>query len=529
MPADEPHSSDDEESICTPLTVFMRSVNSSESSPSTPDLYQLTVAIDGKDVPMEIDTGSSVTLLSSRDFRRLGGSTSTLKPATVVLKSYTGDVIKCLGEKKMCIQVDDQVHDLTTRVVEGPSLLGRDMMSKFTLPWHRIFSVVSTTAGDIIQQYPELFDNNTVGKLKGVQVSLRVNDDNPVFVKPRVVPFAIRGQYEAALEKLEAEDIIEKVEHSDWASPTVPVVKPDGGMRICGDYSVTINKFSVLEQYPVPTLEELLSKLSGGGKYTKLDLSQAYHQLELTPESRKYTTINTHKGLYQYKRLTYGINSAVSIFQRTMENVLRDLPGCCVYIDDILITGETDEIHLKNLHGVLQRLQESGLKLKRDKFHFMMNEIVYLGFSIAAAGVSPTKEKVQAIQDAAPPTNVAELQSFIGAANFLRKFVPDFARIVFPLYKLLKKGVPWKWGKAEQDAFVNIKAAMCSDTVLRHYDPAIELVLQCDASSMGVGAALLQPGPDGMLEPVAYASRTLNQAEQNYSQIERESLAIIFE
>ncbi|KAK3745991.1 hypothetical protein QZH41_005780 [Actinostola sp. cb2023] len=116
--------------------------------------------------------------------------------------------------------------------------------------------------------------------------------------------------------------------------------------------------------------------------------------------------------------------------------------------------------------------QESGLKLKRDKFHFMMNEIVYLGFSIAAAGVSPTKEKVQAIQDAAPPTNVAELQSFIGAANFLH-------------------------------------------TVLRHYDPAIELVLQCDSSSMGVGAALLQPDPDGMLQPVAYASRTLNKAEKN--------------
>ena len=139
-------------------------------------------------------------------------------------------------------------------------------------------------------------------------------------------------------------------------------------------------------------------------------------------------------GLYQYKRLTYGINSVVSIFQRTIENAVRGLTGCCVYIDDILITGETDEIYLKNLQGVLQRLQELGLKLKKDKFHFMMDEIVYLGFVISATGVSPTKEKVGAIKDAAPPSNVAELQSFIGSANFLRKFVPDFSEILCTNY-----------------------------------------------------------------------------------------------
>lgn len=513
-----------QEDISSLQTVYMHSVNASNNS----TLYKLTVKIDDNDVNMEIDTGSAVTLLNDTVFKKMGGNTSTLKPSTVLLKGYTGDIIKCFGEKEMSVKVGEQSHGLTIRVVEGPSLLGRDMMSKFTLPWHNIFNVVSTTSVDIIQQYPDLFENSSVGKLKGVQVSLKVKDENPVFVKPRVVPFAVRDQYEAALDKLEREDIIEKVEHSEWASPTVPVMKPDGGMRICGDYSVTINKYATLEQYPVPSLEELLSNLSGGKKFTKLDLSQAYHQLELTPESRKYTTINTHKGLYQYKRLTYGINSAVSIFQRTIENALRGLPGICVYIDDILITGETDEIHLKNLNAVLQRLQSLGLRLKKDKFHFMMHEIVYLGFSISAKGVAPTKEKVSAIQQAASPTSVAELQSFIGSANFLRKFVPDFAKIMYPLYQLLKKESQWKWGPSEQDAFNRIKRAMCADTVLRHYDPSGELVLQCDASSVGVGAVLLQPGPDGELQPVAYASRTLNKAEQNYSQIERESLAIVF-
>ena len=313
---------------------------------------------------------------------------------------------------------------------------------------------------------------------------------------------------------MEVDDIIEKVEHSEWASSTVPIVKANGDLRICGDYSVTINKFSVLEQYPIPTLEELLSTLSGGKKFTKIDLSQAYHQLELTPESRKYTTINTHLGLYQYKRLTFGVSSAVSIFQRTIENVLKDLPGCCVRIDDILISGETDEVHLENLHRVLTRLQDCGLKLNPDKFFFMLDKVEYLGTTISAAGISPTAEKVQAIKDAAPPTNVSELQSFLGSANFPPKFVPDFAKLASSLYGLLCKEVPWRWSKLERTLLITSRL-LCA--LIRFY-----------VTSVGVGAALLQPGPDGALQPVAYASRILNNAQQNNSQIKRESLAVVF-
>ena len=169
------------------------------------------------------------------------------------------------------------------RVVQGPSLLGRDIMSKFEIPWQNIFSTVSTTAEDIVHQYSDLFDTSSVGKLKGIQVSLRVRNENPVFTKPRVVSFAIQSKYEDTLDKLVAEDIIEKVEHSEWASPTLPIVKANGDLTICGDFSTTVNTFSVLEQYPVPTLEELLGKLSGGKKFTKIDLSQAYHQLEIAP------------------------------------------------------------------------------------------------------------------------------------------------------------------------------------------------------------------------------------------------------
>ena len=133
--------------------------------------------------------------------------------------------------------------------------------------------------------------------------------------------------------------------------------------------------------------------------------------------------------------------------------------------------------HLENLHRVLQRLQECGLKLNPNKFHFMLDQVVYLGTTISAEGVLPTKERVKAIREAEAPTNVPELQSFLGNANFLRKFVPDFARIASPLYQLLCKETPWKWGKLEQEALHNLKAALCSDSVLRHYDPASKSIL----------------------------------------------------
>ena len=144
----------------------------------------------------------------------------------------------------------------------------------------------------------------------------------------------------------------------------------------------------------------------------------------------------------------------------------------------------------------------------------MLDKVEYLGTTISAAEISPTAEKVQAIKNAAPPTNVSELQSFLGSANFLRKFVPDFAKLASPLYGLLRKEVPWRWSKLERTLLITSRL-LCA--LIRFY-----------VTSVGVGAALLQPGPDGALQPVAYASRILNNAEQNYSQIKRASLAVVF-
>ena len=463
----------------------------------------------------------------------MNGDLNTLQKSTVVLRGFSGTEIKCIGEFSVPVTINGKTETVTVRVVatEGPSLLGRDLLNVFTLPWKQMLAekVHRTLGTDQFQkEFPALFDHSTLGKMNGVQIHLHVDDGKPRFFKPRSVPFHIHEQYEASLDKLEQDGVIQKVTHSDWAAPTVPVRKPDGSIRVCGDYSVTINKCSKMDHYPLPTLDEMLTKLSGGEKFTKLDLSQAYHQLELSPESRVYTTINTHRGLYEFTRLPFGVNSAVSIFQRTMENLLAGLPGCVVYIDDILVTGKTDEEHAQNLRRVLQRLEDAGMKLKHSHIEFMSDVVVYLGHKISVRGVQPTDERINALKSAKPPKDVAELQSFIGSANYLRRFIPHFAEQMAPLYTLLKRDTKWNWGPKEQQAFEQIRNAMSTDAMLSHFSMTKNVVLQVDASGFGLGAVLLQEDEDKFLRPVAYASRVLTPPEKNYSQIEREALALVF-
>ena len=187
-------------------------------------------------------------------------------------------------------------------------------------------------------------------------------DAKPRFFRARPVPYALRQGIE----------VIEQVQFSEWAAPVVPVLKKDNSMRLCGDYKVTINQVAKTDTYPLPRIDDLFASLAGGTCFSKLDLAHAYHQIPLDEASKKYATINTYKGLYCYNRLPFGISSAPSIFQRTIENILQDTAGVAVYIDDILITGKDDAEHLQNLDKVLSKLEEAGVRLKKDKCFFQL-------------------------------------------------------------------------------------------------------------------------------------------------------------
>ncbi|XP_028163909.1 uncharacterized protein K02A2.6-like [Ostrinia furnacalis] len=489
------------------------------------------VTINGMQLRFEIDSGSAVTVISEKMYNS-HFKNQPLLPADEKLFTYTGNKMTCLGYVRLPVTYMQQTRILAIYVIcnGGPPLLGRDFISSFKLeliPCNFVTNS-STVVQELQSQFPEVF-SDSLGAFNKYKVKLQLKPDSKsFFFKARPVAFALRDKVDKELDRLVKLGILKPVEHSEYASPIVPVLKKNGSVRICADYSATINKQLLVEQYPLPTVSELFSKLHGGQQFSKLDLSMAYNQFLLDEESQNITCINTHRGLFNYTRLVFGLSSAPSIFQRAMENILAGLDGVLCLLDDVLVTDNCPELHLKKLHIVLKRLQDAGLTLQKEKCEFFKNEINYLGYIINRDGLKKDPRKVNAIADAPVPNNVNSLQSFLGMVNYYRNFVPNASSVLSPLYDLLKKGVKWHWSSVHDEAFKLIKIFLMSDQVLAHFDPQAKLILTVDASPNGLGAILSQIGSDGLERPISFASRTLNSAEKRYSQIQKEATAIVF-
>lgn len=243
-------------------------------------------------------------------------------------------------------------------------------------------------------------------------------------------------------------------------------------------------------KYPLPRIDEIFASLEGGKIFTKLDLSNAYNQLVLDESSQLLCAWSTHIGTLKVKRLPFGVKTAAAIFQKTMENLLRDIPYVVVYQDDITVTGRNMQEHLKTLKLVLQKLQSSGLKLNISKSVFFQSEISYLGFNIDKNGLRKNNERISSVISAPIPSNVSELRAFVGMANYYSKFIDNFAQIMSPLYSLLTKDVQFTWTEKCQSSYDDIKKAIASDQVLVHFNPDLPLVLTTDASNNAVAGIL---------------------------------------
>ena len=491
---------------------------------------QTTLYVEDHPLVMEVDTGAALSLINESVYKSSPFLNKLfLQSSTVQLRTYTGEEIAVTGELSVKVQSGSQVYTLPLLVVpgQGPSLLGRNWLLKLQLDWKSIFSLRSSTLQDVLDHYTILFQEG-LGTLKQSKVKFFLKDGaTPKFYKARPVPLAMQQRVTAELDCLQVEGIISPIKVSDWATPIVPVLKKDGTIRVCGDFKLTVNQATLTEVYPLPKIDELFTSLSGGTTFSTLDLSHAYNQLLLDEGAQELTTINTHKGLYKYTRLPFGVASAPAIFQRTMETLLKDLPMTCVYIDDILVAGKTSQEHLNNLTTVLNRLQEAGLRLKREKCSFCVPEVEYLGHIISAAGLKPSPRKIKAIVDAPQPTKVSELKSFLGLISYYAKFLPNLADLLAPLYKLLRKNQRWHWSTEQDKAYKDAKHLLTTSEVLTHFDGSKPLCIACDASPYGVGAVLSHVDGDKE-QPIAYASRSLSAAERKYSQLDKEALAIVF-
>ena len=315
---------------------------------------------------------------------------------------------------------------------------------------------------------------------------------------------------------------------SPAASPILFVKKPDGELRLCVDFR-DLNQKTIKNRYPLPLFRETLMRLHKAKVFTKLDVRSAYNLIRMAPGEEWKTAFRTRYGLYESLVMPFGLTNAPASFQHFINDTLHEYLDvfCTAYLDDILIYSENPKEHTDHVRLVLTALSGAGLNLKPEKCEFRRSTVKYLGMIISDSGCGVDPAKVATIQEWATPRNVKDIQSFLGFANFLRRFVQGYSGIAAPITRLTRKDTPFKWGREQQDAFDELKQAFTTAPVLRHFDPDLPTTIETDASDYVSAGIMSQPDREGRLHPVAYFSKKHSLAECNYEIHDKELLAII--
>ena len=349
----------------------------------------------------------------------------------------------------------------------------------------------------------------------------------PVVQKQRRLPLALLSKIKEEVERMVHDDILEPVESSEWVCNIVAAAKSNGGVRVCADLP-DANKAVVADRFPLPTIEELSQFFTGSRWFSKIDLKWGYLQVRLDPSARYLTTTVTPWGLYQWKRLPFGLCSAPSCFQRIMVQMLRGCEGTRNLLDDIVVCGRTREEHDRRLLEVLRRLQLHNVTINVEKTQLSVEEVNFVGHRVSRDGIRPLHSNVSAVVSLPTPSSAEQLRRFLGAANYYRKFVKNFSELAEPLTELLRQDRQFVWSEPQQQAFEQLRKALTSPPTLSHFDDSLPTMVTCDASGIAIGAVLSQINHNNVERPVAFASRVLSSAERAYSAGEREALACIW-
>ena len=502
------------------------------------------VLINNTRISMVGDTGASCSCVNYSTFKHLqkkNNNTKLLKTNTCIY-SFGNQKVKPIGKFECLIEGNNRYT--TDRIYVMPNDYFENILSRDTCLQLRLIIIHGESSeGEskqiniitkprtpeldlLVKKYNDIFKGD--GRLKNYSHHIYFDKSvKPIAQRLRRYPYHLRDKINAELDNLLQRDLIEHVDGPvEWISNMVVVPKKNGSLRLCLDARPP-NTAIKRQNYPIPPIESILDDLSGARYFSKIDLKNAYCQIELDKESRNLTTFITERGLLRHKRLIYGLNCASEDFQKAIERAFSGLDGVKNISDDTIIFSKTKEEHLNRLEALFNRARKVGLKFNSEKCCFLMTEIKFFGLIVGKDGVKMDPSKVDALKSSRSPTSPSELKSFLGLATFCSRFIPNFSTLTGPLRNLLQNNAVFDWTNIHQEAFDTLKEKLSSETCLAYFDPQKQCKLITDASDYGVGAVLTQEH-NGIDKPVAFASRSLTTLEKKYATMEKECLALVF-
>ncbi len=492
------------------------------------------VVIDGKAIKMKVDSGSTVTILTMKDFLKLGISEDKLQPTGSRIVTYSGNRMIPIGKMKAKMMLRGRSVLAKILVIEeaSTSLLG--FPEGYELGLFRVdYGLLAKRMNECVNEClsgKDRSEHDTVPdetlELPPCKFTARIElkeGARPRILAPRRLPLALRNKTKEELDRMTRLGVISPVnEPREWCHQMVVADKPNGAVRVCLDPRL-LNKFIRREEFQIPDFDALVSELTEAKVYTTIDLLSGFWQFELDEKSKELLTFATPFGRYQYNRLPFGLSCAPEMFHKRVVETLSGIPGVLVYIDDILIWGANQEEHDARVKLVQERLKEAHFSVNPKKCFFSQTRVKFLGHVVEDGKLSVDPSKVQAIRNLPSPVDRKGLKRILGMLSFVRKFIPDYNSLIYPFRPLLKDRTPFIWTATEEEALDKIRTSDGWLKALTLFKPGKPVTLMADASGYGLGAVLLQENL-----PVYFCSRTLTEAEERWAQIDKEFLALVW-
>jgi hypothetical protein len=476
-----------------------------------------------KTVTFKLDSGAQTNAIPEFLFKKLGLE-HTLKPCMIKVTNYSGSSINVVGKCMLELKHRGKNHILQFLVVKtkpgAQIVLGIKTIKALNLAV--LIDTINENKLDPLIEFKDVFKGIGRIKMEPVDIKLKQNYET-VIIPCRKIPFRIIDKLKDELDRMCNDGIAARVtEPTEYVNPIVVVKKPNDKIRICLDPQ-TLNNNILREHYKLPTFDELTREMKGSKYFSVLDANKGFWQIELTEAASRLTTFATPFGRYRFLRLPFGISNAPEIFHRIFSQLFEGIPGCTIYIDDIIIHTKTREEHDEVLLKVLEKAREAGVKFNKDKCKFYQTKVKYTGHIFSERGISPDPNRVEAIKQIKTPRNAKELSRFMGVITYVSRFIPNLAQRTKNMRQLMKRDIEWLWTDEHEKEFNDLKKALIESPILQFFDSDAEIILSVDSSKDGMGAVILQNQA-----PIAYASKSLTECQQGYAQIEKELLAITF-